>query len=46
MKRLMLLATMCCAFGASAYTLDNGVLTLTLPKKQSKPVEKQSMQIE
>ena len=28
MKRLMLLATMCCAFGASAYTLDNGVLTV------------------
>lgn len=26
--------------------LDNGVLTLTLPKKQSKPVEKQSLQIE
>ena len=26
--------------------LDNGVLTLTLPKKQSKPVEKQSLPIE
>ena len=26
--------------------LDNGVLTLTLPKKQSKPVEKQSLTIE
>ena len=26
--------------------LDNGVLTLTLPKKQGKPVEKQSLTIE
>ncbi|MBR4769468.1 MAG: Hsp20/alpha crystallin family protein [Clostridia bacterium] len=26
--------------------LDNGVLTLTLPKKQTKPVEKQSLPIE